>query len=343
MTLLIQAYPDAEFERLQKAVQHMPISNSDDSRERFPKDLSRRLFPKKESREARQRCSAALAADGKIALPKSNLPPPPPSIPPGSFERERKPYSGVAPASDPSNNTAIETDDEDVTPSIQIERERKPYTAKEGTGKFYSDNDNVNRKENLRPDDPNSDKRYHRQSTAGLGTSVPNQYPPNTSRPQAADPYPTPTAGPTGTTRMSRSGSMYGRNHERRRSVSNVNGYGASFTRSDTNIGNIPQDYYTSNMSSYSDRDLEESIHSDSSNRRFAKEAEAKRNDWDRRQSELDGAGGTSARRQTSDYPANPRSVYDDDSYYRSRPGNGPPSASGYGSSYGSMYPPPRY
>ena len=43
--LLIQAYPEEEFERLRKAVLEMPISNPDDSKERFPKEISRRLFP----------------------------------------------------------------------------------------------------------------------------------------------------------------------------------------------------------------------------------------------------------------------------------------------------------
>ena len=45
VTLLIQAHPEEEFERLQKAVLEMPISNPDDKKERFPKEISRRLFP----------------------------------------------------------------------------------------------------------------------------------------------------------------------------------------------------------------------------------------------------------------------------------------------------------
>ena len=45
MMLLILARPDDEVERLQKAVQGLPISNADDARERFPREISRRLFP----------------------------------------------------------------------------------------------------------------------------------------------------------------------------------------------------------------------------------------------------------------------------------------------------------
>jgi len=46
VTLLIQAHPEEEYERLQKAVLEMPISNPDDKKERFPKEISRRLFPR---------------------------------------------------------------------------------------------------------------------------------------------------------------------------------------------------------------------------------------------------------------------------------------------------------
>lgn len=44
MTLLIQAHPEEEFERLRRAVVKMPVSNPDDRKERFPKEISRRLF-----------------------------------------------------------------------------------------------------------------------------------------------------------------------------------------------------------------------------------------------------------------------------------------------------------
>lgn len=44
MTLLIRAHPDHEFERLLQTVRKMPINNPE-TKERLPKDLSRRLFP----------------------------------------------------------------------------------------------------------------------------------------------------------------------------------------------------------------------------------------------------------------------------------------------------------
>ena len=44
-SLMIQIHPEKEFQRLQKAVLNMPISNPDNKRERFPKELPRRLIP----------------------------------------------------------------------------------------------------------------------------------------------------------------------------------------------------------------------------------------------------------------------------------------------------------
>ncbi|TKA70984.1 hypothetical protein B0A55_08030 [Friedmanniomyces simplex] len=136
MTTLIQAHPDQEFERLANAVRDMPISNADNKSERFPKELSRRLLPMQGSLHAEQKVIASLAHEPVVQLKgASNMPPPPPaSAPPQqtSFpERERKPYS-QGPA---SNNI---DDDDLVAPSFPLERERKPYTAKEGRGKNYS-------------------------------------------------------------------------------------------------------------------------------------------------------------------------------------------------------------
>ncbi|KAI5270310.1 hypothetical protein E4T47_06280 [Aureobasidium subglaciale] len=44
MTVLIQAHPAMEYERLAKAVVDMPISNADNPKERFPKQLSRDII-----------------------------------------------------------------------------------------------------------------------------------------------------------------------------------------------------------------------------------------------------------------------------------------------------------
>ena len=140
MSVMIQAYPDTEFERLSKAVLDMPISNADDARERFPKELPRRLFPSQENLQAQQRCAAILSAEGVGPLRRApTFPPPPPSgpPPPPTLERERSPY-----ATRPDSR-AIESDDDgdddNVPLSIQIERERKPYSSIPGGGKVHGD------------------------------------------------------------------------------------------------------------------------------------------------------------------------------------------------------------
>ena len=84
VTLLIQAHPEEEFERLQKAVLKMPISNPDDKKERFPKEISRRLFPQDEDRKTRRCIQDSMvkrAVGGGFGYPsqKENLPLPSPS------------------------------------------------------------------------------------------------------------------------------------------------------------------------------------------------------------------------------------------------------------------------
>ncbi|KAH0283339.1 hypothetical protein KCU62_g9081, partial [Aureobasidium sp. EXF-3399] len=209
MTVLIQAHPTIEYQRLAKAVLAMPISNADDPKERFPKELSRRLIPKEEDITQQQRLHAALSADRNIQLRSSNpMPPPPPqtrsaqtqqSSTPASTstsftERERAPYSNYAPA--------IDGDDKRTAPA-PIERERQPYTAKEGSGKVYEDDrrntsrpEPVNRTSRAnsaapqpqfvqsKPTDiPATGQRHHRLSATGqrpnFGTPPPLGYPPN--------------------------------------------------------------------------------------------------------------------------------------------------------------------
>lgn len=175
VTLLIQAHPDEEFARLQKAVLDMPICNPDDRKERFPKELSRRLFPGHEDRKIRKKLEDSISEHAAIEIPRRSSreePPPPrhespfqkPSIaeqnyapqthrssvsfdlPPNSsaatsnyvpsqLERERKPYS----------NTPSESAIDDTNPPMQpppsnpIERARQPYTALPGGGKQVED------------------------------------------------------------------------------------------------------------------------------------------------------------------------------------------------------------
>ena len=54
-TLMILSNPNREYERLAKAVLNMPISNADDRKERFPKNLPRRLFPDVPDLDLRER------------------------------------------------------------------------------------------------------------------------------------------------------------------------------------------------------------------------------------------------------------------------------------------------
>ena len=144
MTCLIQAHPDTEYARLTTAVRDMPISNADQIKERFPKELSRRLLPPKSNVQAEQRLIASLNHEPDLVPLErviNAMPPPPPSAPPAASpkqqafpERERAPYSQSA-----SQSNAVNDDDlaEISPPAIPIERERKPYFAKEGSGKQY--------------------------------------------------------------------------------------------------------------------------------------------------------------------------------------------------------------
>ncbi|KAF2745847.1 hypothetical protein M011DRAFT_383131, partial [Sporormia fimetaria CBS 119925] len=208
MTAMIQAYPDAEYERLSKAVLDMPISNADDSKERFPKELPRRLFPHKENLPAQQRCVNALAVGGVNPLRRApTFPPPPPTNPATgpSLERERDPYG--------ADSRAVESDEADEPTAVPIERERKPYTATPGGGKVYEDG--VSR--SFQSDSSHPEMRRRTQSTASQSQwAPPRQQPPNRSNPQGRRPRSPPP-------------SKYG-------------------TRSDPDVRDIPAEYYSSNI-----------------------------------------------------------------------------------------------
>ncbi|KAL9622326.1 MAG: hypothetical protein Q9160_003337 [Pyrenula sp. 1 TL-2023] len=158
VTLLIQANPAQEFERLAATVRNMPISNPDDKKERFPKDISRRLFPNDQDHRVRAKVEKAMKTHCNIDLPKNSYDrrsrsrsahrpsdasarqasstPVPSSVP----ERERQPYAGSTTGST-TGSTATSSDvieDDEDTPTPQpIERERKPYSAQPGGGKNY--------------------------------------------------------------------------------------------------------------------------------------------------------------------------------------------------------------
>jgi hypothetical protein len=171
-TLLLLAHPDLEFARLQRTALDMPISNPDDKKERFPKEISRRLFPAHEDTTIVAKIQRAMVTNCNISItPMQNnvsgpdhrpsrtdyrpaeaaqtsptYPPPPsknaqdPIVTPTSrthatalAEREPNPYSNTS-----SEATVDSTNDEDDLPTPQpIERERKPYVAQPGGGKTY--------------------------------------------------------------------------------------------------------------------------------------------------------------------------------------------------------------
>ncbi|KAF2463488.1 uncharacterized protein BDR25DRAFT_298052 [Lindgomyces ingoldianus] len=283
MTTMIQAYPDNEYKRLSKAVLDLPISNADDAKERFPKELPRRLFPYQENLHAQQRCAAALSAEGVGPLRKAPTFPPPPPMGPSSgptpgLDRERSPY-----ATQPDSR-AIESDDDETPLSMPLERERKPYSSVPGGGKIYEDG--LSR--SMQSDTVLHSPRHRTQSTASQSQWVP------------------PTIG-SHHQNHPRTGSHVNSRRPRSPSFSN---YG---TRSDPSVRDIPGSYFSSNM-----------YDSEEENRRFAKDAEMKRNDWARRQAEEDSSG--VPRRSTmnstdNSYSSQARPMYDTD-YYRDRGGS---------------------
>ncbi|KAL4920167.1 hypothetical protein BDW62DRAFT_177784 [Aspergillus aurantiobrunneus] len=145
-TLMIHAHPDKEYERLQKAVLNMPISNPDNRKERFPKEIPRRLFPEIPNLRLREEIDRHITKHCAVDLPpiteeeirkvaaqrhKSSTSPSV-SIPESSHstnERDKKPYH-------PSTSAVLDDEDEEQSPPA-IERKRKPYTAQPGGGKVY--------------------------------------------------------------------------------------------------------------------------------------------------------------------------------------------------------------
>ncbi|OCT54216.1 hypothetical protein CLCR_00231 [Cladophialophora carrionii] len=176
VTLLLRAHPDQEYERLARTALDMPISNPDEKKERFPKELSRRLFPAHGDSEIASRLqrvmsthcnvnlssrhssvadsqsqTGAASVAGDDASPRTTLravserqepvtdaPQTNLSSSQASIERERQPYGGTQ---SESFNAGDVENTEDVPTPQPIERERKPYVAAPGGGKTYSNLD----------------------------------------------------------------------------------------------------------------------------------------------------------------------------------------------------------
>lgn len=146
VTLLIQAHPEKEFERLQRAVLEMPISNPDDKKERFPKEISRRLFPVHGDHEVRDRIENAIEEHAAVDLPRRSSRDEPrsgrdspqphkPSVAEQAYVPQSVPQS--VPQNHPQNhrpsvsfNLPHDTDATSDPPYVpsHLERERKPYS-----------------------------------------------------------------------------------------------------------------------------------------------------------------------------------------------------------------------
>ena len=266
ITLLIQAHPDAEFERLQKAVLEMPISNPDDKKERFPKEISRRLFPTQEDLKVRHRIEDSMVEHASIEIPRrtsqeelkprresplhtkpsvteSYVPqhhrpsvsfaepeatkdPTPLPIPP-NIERERAPYSNV-----PDSAIVDDTNPPEPPVSKPIERERKPYSAQVGGGKQYEAED-LRPREGSKPRTEsiiNSSNPKPSRSDSTAARARPVNIPPINQLPKPEIHHHTraPSSAANGCRRRSPSFSR-GTTSDFRRSDSDIRGYAPSF------------------------------------------------------------------------------------------------------------------
>lgn len=143
-TLMILTHPERECERLQKAVLNMPISNPDDKRERFPKEIPRRLFPEVPNLALRESIDHSIMKHCDLELPAitdeevkaarrpktAGVSTKNPTENPSATERGRQPYV--------ESPSAVDDEDESISPH-PIERQRKPYSAQPGGGRLHEE------------------------------------------------------------------------------------------------------------------------------------------------------------------------------------------------------------
>ncbi|KIW94876.1 uncharacterized protein Z519_04854 [Cladophialophora bantiana CBS 173.52] len=204
-TLLLKAHPDQEYERLAKTALEMPISNPDEKKERFPKELSRRLFPKHGDTEIAYKLQKAMSTHCNVSFAsrhssmadstsrtstststatvvaedsstKTNLKPPTdkpehnsnnvqPSPVLSQASLERQRQPYGGTHSDGVNGDVTDEGDEGTTVSQPIERERKPYVAAPGGGKNYDNIDRPAALPEIRPGPPPQEPRLGRSSS----------------------------------------------------------------------------------------------------------------------------------------------------------------------------------
>lgn len=134
-TLMIQTHPDKEFERLQKTVLNMPISNPDDKKERFPKEIPRSLFPERPDLELRRDIDQSIIKHCAVDLP------PVTDEDIAAMHHAKSYVSPTVEDGDDEEDGGYEEDEDEEeakTPG-PIERERKPYSAQPGGGKTYDE------------------------------------------------------------------------------------------------------------------------------------------------------------------------------------------------------------
>ncbi|RMZ82494.1 hypothetical protein DV737_g2003, partial [Chaetothyriales sp. CBS 132003] len=163
VTLLIKAHPSHEFERLAKTARDMPISNPDDPKERFPKELSRRLFPEHSDEAIAAKLQHAMSvhcsvsfntrpdstkdtqsntsATNAIKPTRTSVSTPDlgqlPITPAPSGESVTQPAERISKVISHTDSGVVIDDDTPTVPPI--ERKRKPYVAAPGGGKNYED------------------------------------------------------------------------------------------------------------------------------------------------------------------------------------------------------------
>lgn len=165
MALVLKAHPDQEFERLAFTALHMPISNPDDRKERFPKELSRRQFPTQGDNSSAIRLQKLMLVHCGVNIPiRHDSIDERDKTAQSSFKSQTTPLERSSTLqTDTSNHqtntrSSIPSDFEKnvLRPTVsetaaneptgvfippQIERERKPYAAQPGGGKYYDNID----------------------------------------------------------------------------------------------------------------------------------------------------------------------------------------------------------
>lgn len=147
-TLMIQTNPEREYERLQKAVLNMPINNPDDKKERFPKEIPRRLFPEVADIRLREDVEEHIMKHCGIDLPRiteeersraARSRRSPTSGPSSTKKPRQRSYERGRPRPSAQSSSAVIDDEDETIPPAPIERERKPYSAQPGGGRKYDE------------------------------------------------------------------------------------------------------------------------------------------------------------------------------------------------------------